>query len=227
MICAVIVAGGSGSRMKSLQKKQYMVLDTRPTMAHTLLAFDSYSPLGRIVLVVPKEDIAFCHEDIILPLTLDHDILVIPGGKRRQDSVAKGLDALETDAGIVMIHDGVRPFVRHSIMDACIKGVRETGACIPAIGATDTLKRVDENGIIVKTLKRHQILLAQTPQTFSISLIRKAHQLAKREGFTATDDASIAEFAGEKVVVVSGDPDQVLPDLHRGSRCHGAMVVRP
>jgi 2-C-methyl-D-erythritol 4-phosphate cytidylyltransferase len=108
-----------------------------------------------------------------------------------------------------MIHDAVRPFVRLSLMNACLAGVKNTGGCIPAIPATDSLKQVDASGVIVGTLNRQQIRHAQTPQTFSLDLIRSAHQLAVQRGFTATDDASIAEFAGETVTVVPGDPDNI------------------
>ena len=104
---------------------------------------------------------------------------------------------------------GVRPFVQASVIRACLAGVLTTGACIPAIGATDTIKQIDENGVIIGTLDRKTIQLAQTPQTFSLDLIRRAHQLASQSGFTATDDASVAEFAGARVIVVPGDRDNI------------------
>jgi 2-C-methyl-D-erythritol 4-phosphate cytidylyltransferase len=209
MIGAVIVAGGSGSRMKSPVKKQYLALSGRPIVAHTLMAFDSCSFLDRIILVVPAADVDYCRSDIVAPLTLDHEVHLVAGGPQRQASVLNGLAAMGDAEGIVMIHDGVRPFVRPSLMNACLEGVKATGACIPATPATDTLKRVDENGVILKTLDRQRIRLAQTPQTFSLRLIRRAHQLAIQRGFAATDDASVAEFCGERVTVVPGDRDNI------------------
>jgi 2-C-methyl-D-erythritol 4-phosphate cytidylyltransferase len=209
MICAVIVAGGSGSRMKAAVRKQYLNLGGVPIVAHTLMAFDRFPDLDRIVLVVPEDDLERCRADVLAPLSLVHDVQLVAGGPRRQDSVFNGLSAIGVPDGTVMIHDGVRPFVRVSLMNACLAGVKETGACIPAIPATDTLKQVDDDGMIVGTLNRQQVRLAQTPQTFSLNLIRRAHQLAARGGFTATDDASIAESAGERVTVVPGDPDNI------------------
>ncbi|MBC2710849.1 MAG: 2-C-methyl-D-erythritol 4-phosphate cytidylyltransferase [Desulfosarcina sp.] len=209
MICAVIVAGGSGSRMNSPVRKQYLTLDGLPIVSHTLMAFDRYPVLERIILVVPEDDLEYCRADIVAPLTMDHDVKVVAGGRRRQESVSNGLTAVGVSDGIVMIHDGVRPFVRPSLLSACVVGVNATGACIPAIPATDTLKQVDENGVIICTLDRQQIRLAQTPQTFSIGLIRRAYQLVGRRGLAATDDASIAEFAGERVAVVPGDRDNI------------------
>jgi len=209
MICAVIVAGGSGSRMKAAVRKQYLNLGGVPIVAHTLMAFDRHPDLDRIVLVVPENDLERCRADVLVPLSLVHDVQLVAGGQRRQDSVLNGLGAVGVSDGTVMIHDGVRPFVRLSLMNACLAGVKDAGGCIPAIPATDTLKQVNANGVIVATLNRQQIRLAQTPQTFSLDLIRCAHQLAAQRGFTATDDASIAEFAGARVTVVPGDPDNI------------------
>ena len=209
MICAVIVAGGSGSRMKAAVKKQYLSLGGLPIVAHTLMAFDRHPDLERIILVVPENDLERCRVDVLAPLSLTHDVQLVAGGSRRQDSVLNGLSAMDAAEGTVMIHDGVRPFVRLSLMNACLAGVKDTGGCIPAIPATDTLKQVDASGVIVGTLNRQQIRLAQTPQTFSLGLIRCAHRLAAGRGFSATDDASIAEFAGERVTVVAGDPDNI------------------
>ena len=120
-----------------------------------------------------------------------------------------GLESLPEGDGVVMIHDGVRPFIRPSLIDACLNGVAATGACIPAIPVADTLKQVSAEGTIAATLDRRTVRLAQTPQTFFIDLIKSAHRLASRRGFTATDDASVAEFAGETVRVIPGDPDNI------------------
>ena len=209
MIWAVIVAGGSGSRMQAAVRKQYLHLDGLPIVAHTLKAFDRYPELERIVLVVPEKDLGRCRVDIVAPLCLAHDVQLVAGGRRRQESVFNGLTAVGAADGIVMIHDGVRPFVRPALMNACLAGVATTGACIPVIPATDTLKQVDGNGMVIRTLDRQRICLAQTPQTFALDLIRCAHQLAGQRGFIATDDASIAEFAGNRVTVVSGDRDNI------------------
>jgi 2-C-methyl-D-erythritol 4-phosphate cytidylyltransferase len=209
MIRAVIVAGGCGSRMQALVKKQYLQLAGVPILSRTLMAIDRHANLDRITLVVPEEDLTMCRTAILGPLSLGHDIQLVAGGRRRQESVLNGLNALDGDDGVVMIHDGVRPFVRSLLMDRCLAGVQATGACIPAIPATDTLKQVDSSGVIVCTLDRQGICLAQTPQTFSLRLIRRAHQLAALHGFAATDDASVAEFAGESVVVVPGDRDNI------------------
>ena len=210
MIFAVIVAAGSGSRMGTAVKKQYLTLNDRPIIAHTLLAFDRYRQLERIILVAPESDLDPCRRQIVAPLRLKHDVQLVAGGRHRQESVRNGLDVWAgSQDDIVMIHDGVRPFLRSSLMDRLIEGAGETGACIPALAATDTLKQVDDRGVIVRTLDREQIRLAQTPQTFTYEVIHNAHLAAAKSGFKATDDASVAEFAGATVTTIPGDPDNI------------------
>lgn len=195
--------------MQAPVKKQFLQLGGSPLLVHTLMAFDRYAKLDKIVLVLPDADLKECQQAILGPLSLNHEIQLVAGGRRRQASVLNGLKCLDGRNGTVMIHDGVRPFVRSALLDRCLAGVKATGACIPAIPATDTLKTVDDNGLITGTIDRQRIRLAQTPQTFSIGLIRSAHELARLEGFAATDDASVAEFAGASVMVVHGDPDNI------------------
>ena len=221
MICALIVAGGSGSRMQAPVRKQYLHLHGYPILCHTLMAFDRHADLDSMTLVVPEEDLETCRTTILDPLSLDHDIQLVAGGRRRQESVLNGLNSLVWGDGIVMIHDGVRPFVRPSLIERCLAGVQTTGACIPVIPATDTLKKVDANGLIIGTLDRQHVRFAQTPQTFSLNLIRRAHQQAMQNGFDATDDASVAEFAGASVRVVTGDPDNI-----KITTPHDLMVAR-
>ena len=209
MNCVVIVAGGSGSRMQAPEKKQYLHLFGMPLLCHTLMAFDRCIDLDQICLVVPGEDLEKCKTEVLGPLSLVHDIQLVAGGKRRQESVVNGLNSLTAERGIVMIHDGVRPFVRSTLIERCLTGVKATGACIPAIPATDTLKQVDANGVIVSTVARQSIRLAQTPQTFFIDLIRRAHHHAACRHVAVTDDASVAEHFGASVIVVPGDPDNI------------------
>jgi len=205
MISAIIVAAGKGIRMNDKLRKQYVLLAGRPVLAYSLLAFDECDLIDCIILVVPQKDIDYCWKDILAPLKLYKKINLVPGGEKRQDSVYNGLMAVDKDAAeIVVIHDGVRPFVSQEHLAACITGAREYGACILAIPADDTLKQVDSSGFICNTLKRDDILLAQTPQAFQYDLIVKAHENARREGFAGTDDASLVERLGGNVKTIYG-----------------------
>lgn len=204
MVSAIIVAAGKGIRMNDIVRKQYFTLAGRPILCHTVQVFDTCIEIDKIFLVVPEEDFDFCHKNIILPLKLQKKVNLVQGGKERQDSVYNGILAVDNKDCIVVIHDGVRPFVRPEQLAACIKCAKECGACILGIPAFDTLKRVNSAGFIDKTLDRESIWLAQTPQAFQYDLIKKAHENARREGYTGTDDALLVERLGKDVKVING-----------------------
>ncbi|MFH1580497.1 MAG: 2-C-methyl-D-erythritol 4-phosphate cytidylyltransferase [Pseudomonadota bacterium] len=205
MIPAIIVAAGKGIRMNDKLRKQYILLAGRPILAYSVLAFDACDLIDCIILVVPKKDIDYCWKDIVAPLNLCKKIDLVPGGEKRQDSVYNGLMAVDKDvAEIVVIHDGVRPFVSQDQIAACITGAKEYSACIPAVPANDTLKQVDSSGFISDTLERDDIFLAQTPQAFQYDLIIKAHKNARRKGFAGTDDASLVERLGGNIKIIYG-----------------------
>lgn len=204
MAAAVIVAAGSGRRMGGDRKKQYLLLSGRPILAHTLEAFDRAPAVERVVLVVPAADLEEVRSGV-LPLFGGHTpVELVAGGERRQDSVRNGLAALGPETGIVLIHDGVRPFVSAKNIEDCVSAAKEHGAAVLAVPASDTLKAVGEDGVVRKTLDRSRVWLAQTPQAFELELIRKAHSKALAEGLSVTDDAALAEHLGIGVRVVPG-----------------------
>ena len=204
MVTAIIVAAGQGSRMQGAQRKQYLSLAGLPILTRTLMVFDGCDAVEQIILVVPQDDIDFCRKNILEPAELIQKIRLMPGGRRRQDSVYNGLKEVDENCSIVIIHDGVRPFVQNEQIIACIDSARESGACIIGVSAHETLKQTDSSGQIIRTLSRDDIWLAQTPQAFRHDLIRKAHDQARREGFFATDDAALVERTGAAVKIIKG-----------------------
>lgn len=204
MVSAIIVAAGKGARMKGTKRKQYLDLSGQPVLAHSIVAFDSCSLVNEIVLVVPKEDVEYCQTKILSLLNLKNHINLIHGGSKRQDSVYNGLQAIAKYTESVVIHDGVRPFIRPEDITACIRGSIKFGACILGTLASDTLKRIDKSNNIKKTLSRENIWLAQTPQAFRYNLILKAHEVARQDGYIGTDDASLVERMGENVKIING-----------------------
>jgi 2-C-methyl-D-erythritol 4-phosphate cytidylyltransferase len=204
MVTAIIVAAGQGSRMQGAQRKQYLSLAGLPILTRTLMVFDGCDAVEQIILVVPQDDIDFCRKNVLEPAGLTQKIRLMPGGRRRQDSVYNGLKEVDENCSIVIIHDGVRPFVQNEQIIACIDSARESGACIIGVPAHETLKQTDSSGQIIRTLSRDDIWLAQTPQAFRHDLIRKAHDQARREGFFATDDAALVERTGAAVKIIKG-----------------------
>jgi len=204
MVSAIIVAAGKGTRMQDTQRKQYLSLAGLPILTRTLVVFDKCELVEQIVVVIPQDDFNFCRENILEPAGLAAKILLAPGGRRRQDSVFNGLKAVDPGCSIVAIHDGVRPFLQVDQLVECIEGARESGACIMGVPACETLKQVDASDHIIRTLKRDDVWLAQTPQTFHYDLIRNAHERARVEGYSATDDACLVERLGKAVKMVTG-----------------------
>ncbi len=210
MITALIVAAGQGVRMGGTQRKQYMTVGGRPILVSTLIAFDACSKITNIVLVVPDEEIPFCKETIVAAAGLKRDPVLVSGGVRRQDSVYNGLQAVKEEEGaIVLIHDGVRPFVTIDMIEACIAGAQRWGACIPALEVTDTLKRVNRDGIVEATLPRNYLRAVQTPQAFRLATIKEAHEVARQSGWLDTDDAGLVERMGGEVHLIPGEIDNI------------------
>ena len=208
-VYAIIVAAGKGIRLKDAVRKQYVTLEGIPILGRTLNIFDSCQRVNQIIVVVPKEDLDFCRNEILMAAKLQTDVILVAGGAERQDSVFNGLKAIESDDGIVLIHDGVRPFVSPAQLVACITGAAELGACILGIPAFDTVKKVNSTNEITQSLKRGTLWLAQTPQAFKVKLIKKAHEKAKHEGFMGTDDASLVERLGEVVKIIPGSRSNI------------------
>ena len=210
----IIVAAGKGVRMGSPKKKQYLCIDEIPILTHTVRVFDKSEDTHEIILVVPKEDIDYCQKYIIDPFKFKKTIHLIQGGKKRQDSVFNGLKLIQdmvdsTRQTIVMIHDGVRPFVNDNIIKNCIKKAVKYGACIPVIKITDTIKQISSDSCIKKTLSRESICCAQTPQTFKLGLIVNAFEHAIKTNFSGTDDASLIEHLKHDVSIVKGSKHNI------------------
>jgi 2-C-methyl-D-erythritol 4-phosphate cytidylyltransferase len=209
MVSAIIVAAGKGVRMNDTVRKQYLDLEGRPILAYSLMAFDECDKIDSIFLVIPKEDLDYCQKNILPLLKLQKKVHLVPGGAQRQDSVYNGLQALDDKTDTVVIHDGVRPFIRSEQLLACIIGAKETGACILGVPASDTMKRVGKSGTIEKTLARDAVWLAQTPQAFQYHLIIKAHEKARQDGYSGTDDALIVERLGVSVKMIKGSKSNI------------------
>jgi|SRR3989339_1533906 len=206
---AIIVAAGKGLRMGSDTKKQYLLLHEIPILTRTVRVFHYSEDIREIILVVPEDDMEYCRLKILEPYGLIDKIHLIAGGNQRQDSVFNGLKYIhnlsisENDA-IVLIHDGVRPFVNQEIIRDCIKEVMRSGACVPAIRISDTVKHVQPDLSIHKTISRENLYLIQTPQCFYLQPIIEAFQNAAKTSFVGSDDASILEHSGGKVHIIKG-----------------------
>jgi len=203
-VVAIIPAGGSGRRMQSRNPKQYLLLDGKPVVVHTLLRLQQHALINEILLVVPEQDRSFVVEHIEKPYRLTKIREVIAGGKERQDSVRNGLARVGDDCDIIVVHDGVRPFVAEETLSQVICAALRFGAAIAGVPVTDTVKQSDGAGNISRTLNREALWLAQTPKGFQRRILQEAYLKAAEEGFHGTDDASLVEHLGIPVKLIPG-----------------------
>lgn len=203
MVSAIVLAGGRGKRMGSVQSKQYINLDGKPILYYTLKQFIENDLIDKILLVIPEDEKDYCKNEVLDKYGLIVDALVF-GGKERQDSVYNALIQLG-GSDIVLIHDGARPFVSQRIINDSIKYARIYKATAPGVTPKDTIKVKDENNFSVDTLIRNNLVAIQTPQAFDFSMIYECHKKIKGRGITVTDDTMVAEIFGNKVYIYEGD----------------------
>jgi len=203
---ALIPAAGMGKRMGASMNKQYLLLDGKPILAHTLQLFQDAGFVDEICLLIPEDEIEYCRSEIVAAYGLSKVRQIVAGGAERQHSVLNGLRALDdfNSDDIVIIHDGVRPFVPTAVLRRSVETALEYDSALVAVPVKDTVKVV-RDGFAVDTPPRETLWLAQTPQTFRYGVIRSAHELAEAESFIGTDDASLLERLGDAVHIVIGD----------------------
>jgi 2-C-methyl-D-erythritol 4-phosphate cytidylyltransferase len=204
MVFAVIAAGGQGDRMGRSRPKQFLTLAGEPILLRTLRVFERCKAVDRICLVVPSTRLEWCRKRLVDALNGSTPINLITAGPSRQQSVYNGLQSLPAGDHMVLIHDGVRPFVSNEQILILLETARRTGACIPGLPIDDSIKHVDDAGRVVDSPTREALWIAQTPQAFRCDLIRSAHESARRQGYRATDDAALVERSGHPVKVVEG-----------------------
>lgn len=206
-VAAIVVAGGRGTRLGGDTPKQFLEVRGRSLVQRAVDAFVDSPHVQDVVVVLPG-DVAARPQDV---LDLPDDVRVVPGGARRQDSVAAGFEAVPEACDVVVVHDAARPFVSGDLIARTVSAARAHGAAIVALPAQDTVKRGVPDGDsvrIVETIPREVIHLAQTPQAFRREILAAAIALGK-EGTAATDEAALAEAAGYPVVLVEGDPHNI------------------
>lgn len=200
-VTAIIAAGGSGRRLGAAVPKQLLEVNGRSLLERSVDAFRAHPAIGDVIVAVPADVLA------APPQWLD-GVRLVAGGERRQDSVANAFDVVSRDVDVVLVHDAARPFVSDDVITRAIEGAIAHGAAIAAVPASDTVKRVAGDGVIVETLPRDEIFLAQTPQAFRRDVLGAAIASGRAAGM-ATDEAMLAERAGHPVHVVAGDAANV------------------
>lgn len=194
---AVVLAAGSGSRMRSKTAKQYMLLNGKPLIYYALAQFQA-SAVEKIVLVVSAGQESYCQKEIVERYGFTKVCAVVSGGSERYHSVYAGLQAID-GVDYVLIHDGARPCITQSVLERTMRTVAEKGACVVGMPVKDTIKIVDAHAVACETPDRRTLWQVQTPQAFSYQLIRDAYECVIASGRTdVTDDAQVLELAFQK-----------------------------
>ena len=206
-VAAVIVAAGRGLRAGADMPKQFRQIGGAPMIRRSLLMFVEHAKVGAVQTVIHQDDVAMFQSSVagldVLPPVF--------GGATRQNSVRAGLEALAPrQPDIVLIHDAARPYASAALVSRAIAAAERSGAAIPALPVTDTVKTVDAAGLVDQTLDRNSLRLVQTPQSFAFPALLEAHRRAAAAGRNDfTDDAALAEWAGLKVSVFPGEPGNI------------------
>ena len=210
MVSAIVLAGGSGSRMKSDKAKQFIEIDGKPLIYYALKVFEA-SIVDEIILVTRQQDINTMREEVIKKYSFNKVRKIVAGGKERYDSVENGLRACDKRNSIIMIHDGARPFVTNAMILSSISEVRRCKACTVGVPVKDTIKVVDEEGYGVETPDRSSLYQIQTPQTFDRRLLEEAYsRLRSDENKNITDDTMIVEkYMDQRVKIIEGSYENI------------------
>ncbi len=215
-VSAIITAGGVGKRMGMDTYKQYLTIYDVPILVYTVRAFQNHKDINEIILVVPEDMVETTRNDLVNDYQLTKVVKVVTGGKERQHSVKRGLDVINEKTDIVLIHDGVRPFITAQLISSLIEETRSCSAVIPGLKPKATLKNINDN-TVTETVNRNDYILVQTPQAFSKELIVEAYKQLEEKNVSVTDDASVVELTGHPVKWINGLEENIKittpPDL--------------
>lgn len=208
-VSVIIAAAGMSNRMGSKINKQFIAINGKPILAHTIEKFEKSRYIDEIILVCKEGEIEYCRKEIVKKYGFKKVVNIIRGGKERQDSIYNGILALNENTDIVLTHDGARPFVKAENIKDGIEGVIEYGACIIGVPVTDTIKVVADDENIDRTPERALLWAAQTPQCFMKDVLIEGYDKAIKDDFLGTDDSSIIERIGYQVKMVMGSYENI------------------
>jgi len=205
---AIITAGGLGKRFggegAEALPKQFIPLQGKPVILHSIQLFESSELIREIILVVPDAWVDYTKSEIVDKFHLSKVTKIIAGGTQRQQSVEKGFNSFSATPEIVVVHDGVRPFVTLDIIEEVVAEAGKSGGAIAAYPSTDTIKKSSPELSIENTVPRDDIWFAQTPQAFKYETLKKAFEKASEDGYLATDESQLLERLGMEVKLVKG-----------------------
>ncbi len=204
----IIPAAGFGERMGATIGKQFLLLNEKPILVHTLERFEQCAEIHEIIVATQRSSFSII-EEMKKKYSLTKLRSPVEGGERRQDSIANALKLVDPSAEMVSVHDAVRPFVHLKEISQSIETARYFGASIVAVRAKDTIKQASTDGRVEKTLNRSSLWSVQTPQTFQRQILLDAYEFAAKNNITATDDSYLVERIGISPIIVEGSYENI------------------
>ncbi len=202
---AIIVGAGKGVRFGEIRPKQFCYLSKKPILCWTIERFEKCGLVDKVILVIPPGTKEYVQKSILSYSNYKKIKVSVEGGKERGDSVFQGLRVVDSDTDVVLIHDGVRPLVFPPLIENLIHQVEKYGAATLAVPIKETVKEINQESVVARTLDRKKLYSIQTPQGFKRAVIWKAYQTVREPGLWASDDAARVERIGKKVTIVLGD----------------------
>lgn len=203
-VSVVIPAAGQGKRMKANKNKQFLLLNDKPILAHTIDIFEGRADIDEIIVVAQADEIDYCQSEIIHKYNFNKVSKIIEGGRTRQESVYNGLKAVSEKADFILIHDGARPLLTNELIKHIITEVEKYQAVAIGVPVKDTIKIINRDKVIIDTPTRDNLIAIQTPQAFKRNLILQAYQKAFDDDYLGTDSSSLVERLNKEVKVIEG-----------------------
>ena len=203
MITAIFPAAGQSRRMNASKNKNFLLIDDKPILVHTLEKFSKVNEINKLIIAAAENEV-----NIVSDILKKADIKpfeVVIGGSERQYSIANALKVIPDDAEIILVHDAARPLIDVEVIDEIIETTKIYGGAIAVVPVKDTIKAVDKENFVVDTPARSTLVAVQTPQGFKREIILKAYKQAEIDNFLGTDDSSLVERIGVKVKIVMSD----------------------
>jgi 2-C-methyl-D-erythritol 4-phosphate cytidylyltransferase len=201
MTTAIIVAAGKSERMGVSADKAFLSLGSKPIVAWSLLAFQTCIDIDSIILVVRKDQV-LAAKSVVHMFGISKLFTIVAGGGKRQDSVIAGIEAMDPDTRLIVVHDGARPCVTPALISETVKYAKRHGCAIAASRIWDTVKHVERGNTVDHTLDRTKLFAVQTPQAFTADLLKRAYKAVVEQKATVTDEAGAVELLGEPVRLV-------------------------
>lgn len=201
-VSVILTAAGIGRRMQSSLPKQFMLVNDKPVLMYTIERFYQYDPKMELILTLPREWLSYW-ESIMSEYDFHIPHRIVEGGKERYNSIKNALHFCSGD--IVAVHDGVRPLVSHETIKTCIQAAQSSGAAVPVVAISESIRCLEGNAS--KAVNRANYKVVQTPQCFQREVLQKAYEQDHHEGIT--DDASLAEAAGQEIELVDGNVENI------------------